>query len=152
MAEEKNMEIAEPKPLTYLCRFDEDGRRGETRLGCEYTDEQKEAMIADGFVEILENDWNYYVGNRGAGDNGTGYIRDTKTGKPVSAPAHMPTTEEKLAQLNYQYAAEKSRLKDYWENADMMEDNETKEELREELQELEDWYAEEYEEIMGGEE
>ena len=134
----------------YLCLFDTDGRRGATYLSCEYSDEQKAEMFADGFVEISQEDWEYYVGNHGAGDNGTGYIRDAETGKPVSAPAHVPTTEEKLTQLNAQYAAEKSRLKDYWENADMMEDNETKEELREELQELEDWYAEEYAEIMGG--
>lgn len=138
--------------MLYLCRFDQNGKRGETRLACEYTEEQKAEMIADGFVEISQEDWEYYVGNHGAGDNSTGYIRDTATGKPVSAPPHVPTTEEKLAALNAEYAAEKSRLKDYMLNADLMSDNETKAELQEEYTELEAWYEEKYEEIMGGDE
>ena len=142
----------EEKTMTYLCRFDADGRRGETRLSIDYTDEQKEEMLKNGFVEIDEEDWNYYVGNHGAGDNGTGYIRDAETGKPVSAPPHVPTTEEKLAALNAEYTAEKSRLKDYMLNADLMSDDETKAELQEEYTELEAWYEEKYKEIMGGEE
>ena len=49
---------------TYLCKFDLNGFRRETYLSCEYTDEQKAEMIAQGFVEIDEDEWNYYVGNK----------------------------------------------------------------------------------------
>lgn len=146
MMEEKELQIVETKPLTYLCKFDETGRRGETRLACEYTDEQKEAMIADGFVEISQEDWELYCE-----DGGNKYIRGAD-GKPTLAPSHVPTIEEKLAALNREYAAEKSRLKDYMLNADLMADDETKAELQEEYTELEAWYDEEYKEIMGGEE
>ena len=130
----------------YLCKFDSDGRRHETYPSCEYTNEQKEAMIADGFVEISEADWELYCE-----DGGNKYIRG-EDGKPTLAPPHVPTTEEKLAALNAEYAAEKSRLKDYMLNADLMADDETKAELQEEYTELEAWYEEKYKEIMGGEE
>ena len=142
--------IVEPKPLTYLCRFDENGRRGETHLSVDYTDEQKEAMIADGFVEITPEEWEYYVGNKGTGDNGTGYIRDSQTGKPVSAPEHIPTKAEKLASLEFEYKSEKSKLEGYFTTALLMGDTETQDELKEELQELEGWYTEEQESINGG--
>lgn len=74
------------KPMSYLCKFDSEGNRTETFLGCEYSNEQKAEMLSNGYVEISEEEWNYYVGNNGQGDNGTGYIRDVVTGKPVSAP------------------------------------------------------------------
>ena len=148
--EEKELPIVETKPLTYLCKFDENGRRGETRLACEYTEEQKEEMIADGFVEISENDWNYYVGNRGAGDNGTGYIRDTKTGRPVSAPAHIPTKAELLAQLESQYKADKSELTAYFAEAMLSGNEDVIAELKEEMSELEADYEAERQEILEG--
>ena len=96
------------KEQKYLCVFDENGRRGETYLSCEYSDTEKQKMLEAGFVEITQEEWEYYVGNKGAGDNGTGYIRG-KDGKPVSAPAHVPTKEEKLAQLDAQYDADKAQ-------------------------------------------
>lgn len=131
----------------FLCRFDEKGYRGETRLSCEYTDEQKTQMIADGFVEITEDEWSYYVGNKGNGDNGTGYIR--VDGKPVSAPPYVPTKEEKLARLEYEYQQEKAKLEGYFNTALLMDDTETQDELKEELADLEAWYAEEKAEIEG---
>ena len=134
----------------YLCKFDEKGYRHETYLSCEYSEEQKAEKIANGFVEISEEDWNYYVGNKGMGDNGTGYIRDAKTGKPISAPAYVPSTEEKLARLEYDYAAEKARLREYMSTAELMQDDETKAELQAECAELEAWYTEEYDKIIQG--
>ena len=52
-------------------------------------------------MEISDEDYQHYVGNRGTGDNGTGYIRDPKTGKPVSAPPAPPVepTEEQSAEV-----------------------------------------------------
>ena len=131
----------------YLCKFDEQGYRQETYLSCEYNDEQKTKMIEDGYVEITQDEWEYYVGNKGEGDNGTGYIR--VDGKPVSAPPYVPTKEEKLAELESEYQQEKAKLEGYFSTALLMDDTETQDELKAELSELETWYAEEKAEIEG---
>ena len=78
---------------TYLCKFDTEGNRGETHATAGMRDEEKSAYLASGFVEIPESEWLYYIGGVGNGDNGTGYIRDPKTGKPVSAPPAPPVEE-----------------------------------------------------------
>lgn len=148
MAEVKTLELNIPKPLTYLCKFDEQGRRGETRLSVDYTDEQKKEMIADGFVEIDEDEWSYYVGNHGMGDNGTGYIR--VDGKPVSAPPYAPSKAEKLASLEAEYKEEKAKLEGYFTIALLMDDTDTQAELKEELADLDSWYQEEYEATNNG--
>ena len=79
----------------YLAKFDANGRRETTVVrGMHYvTDEERQKYINDGYIPISEEDYQCYVGNRGVGDNGTGYIRDIKTGKPVSAPP-APLAEE----------------------------------------------------------
>lgn len=71
-----------------LSKFDKNGNRmGTVILNIHYaTDEERQKYINDGYIPISDEDYQHYIGNRGAGDNGTGYIRDTKTGKPVSAP------------------------------------------------------------------
>lgn len=78
-----------------LSKFDKNGNRMETViLNIHYaTDEERQKYINDGYIPISDEDYQHYIGNRGAGDNGTGYIRDTKTGKPVSAPP-APAVEE----------------------------------------------------------
>ena len=86
----------------YLCKFDAAGRRTSTiPVDITMTDEQIAQYIADGYIKIAADEWAYYVGNRGTGDNGTGYIRDHKTGKPVSAPPAPPVepTEEQAAEV-----------------------------------------------------
>ena len=74
--------------MEYLAKFDDTGRR--TAAVCEgvhyQTDEEKKVYLDEGYIPITEEDYHYYAGNRGGGDNGTGYIRDVATGKPVSAP------------------------------------------------------------------
>jgi len=76
---------------------------------------------ADGYIQINVEDWNTYMGNNGWGDNGTGYIRDPKTGKPVSAPPappieaepqEPPVDEERLAAFEAM-AAQEARLVAY---------------------------------------
>ena len=106
-------------------------------------------MIEDGYVEITQDEWEYYVGNMGEGDNGTGYIRDPKTGKPISAPPYVPTKEEKLSQLENEYKQEKAKLEGYFSAALLMDDTETQEELKSEMAELADWYEEEKKSIEG---
>jgi hypothetical protein len=126
---------------TYLCKFDLQGRRTETLLSCDFNEEQKAEKIAEGYIEISEEDWNYYVGNNGNGANGTGYIRGAD-GKPVDAPAYVPSKEEKLAALDSQYDADKAELTKYYTDALLADDTETQEELKAELQELDADYAE----------
>lgn len=82
--------------MAYLAKFDASG-------ACRaiYLAGTKSAGEAAGCVEISDEEWAYYIGNRGQGDNGTGYIRDPKTGKPVSAPPAPPveTAEEPTANV-----------------------------------------------------
>lgn len=75
--------------MAYLARFDDGG-------ACRaiYLAGTKSAEEAAGCVEISDEEWAYYIGNRGMGDNGTGYIRDPKTGKPVSAPPAPAVAED----------------------------------------------------------
>lgn len=131
----------------YLCLFNSEGRRGETYLSCEYSESEKQKMLEAGFVEISEEDWNYYVGNRGMGDNGTGYIR--VDGKPVSAPAHVPSKAEKLMGLEAQYEADKKALKDYLMDAIIADDTDAVEDIKAEMAEVEAGYLEKREELEG---
>lgn len=145
--EEKELPIVETKPLTYLCKFDENGRRGETRLSVEYTDEQKANMLKNGFIEISEEDWNYYVGNKGMGDNGAGYVRDAKTGKPVSAPPYIPSKAEKIVRLEAQYNTQKEEVKGYLLEAILLDDTDTISELKQEMAGVEADYQAKREEL-----
>ena len=99
--------------MAYLARFDERGLcRGIYLSGTKSAEELADCM------EISDEDYQHYVGNRGTGDNGTGYIRDPKTGKPVSAPPappveaelqEPPVDEERLAAFEAM-AAQEARL------------------------------------------
>jgi hypothetical protein len=74
--------------MEYLAKFDAVGHRETTVVsGVHYTtDEERQKYLDDDYIPISEEDYQTYIGNCGLGDNGTGYIRDPKTGKPVSAP------------------------------------------------------------------
>ena len=95
-----------------LSKFDACGVRVSTVLsGVHYTDEgERKKYLDEGYIPISDEDYQHYIGNRGAGDNGTGYIRDPKMGKPVSAPAYTPTQEERANQLAVSYAARVQEL------------------------------------------
>lgn len=97
-------------------------------------------MKADGYIEISKEDWEYYIGLRGSGDNDTGYIRDPKTGKPVSAPAYVPTVGEKVEALDNQYAADKKVLANYYLDAALAGDTDTQNALRDEMTALNEQY------------
>ena len=103
----------------YLAKFDANGHRGETFPidGTISADEIK-SYKSQGYVVISAEDWGYYVGAHGTGDNGTGYIRDTQTGKPACAPPAPPASvveeeppvdEERLAAFEAM-AAQEARL------------------------------------------
>ena len=82
--------------MQYLVKFNAAGKRETTLVQGihDNTEEEQQVYIKDGYTLISDEDYQYYIGNRGAGDNGTGYIRDPKTGKPVSAPPAPPVEEE----------------------------------------------------------
>ena len=96
----------------YLTKFDASGHRETTVVsGIHYaTDEERQKYINGGYIPISDEDYQHYIGNRGVGDNGTGYIRDSQTGKPVSAPAYTPTQEDHANQLAASYAARVQEL------------------------------------------
>ena len=86
----------------YLVKFDANGNRGATiPIDGTISDDEIKSYESQGYVIISAEDWGYYVGAHGTGDNGTGYVRDPKTGKPVSAPPAPPVeaTEEPTANV-----------------------------------------------------
>ena len=97
-------------------------------------------MKAAGYIEISKEDWEYYIGVHGNGDNGTGYIRDPKTGKPVSAPPYVPTMAEKVAALDSQYAADKKTRASYYLDAALTGDTDVQDALRAEMAALNEQY------------
>ena len=134
----------------YLAKFDENGNRTETYIAAEYTDEQKSQMYADGFVDLSEEDWNYYVGNRGTGNNGTGYIRDAVTGKPVSAPpAPEPSVASKIDQLSADYKKARFELGTYYMEAVLNGDVDTQKEIKAELNSMKAQFDTDVAELIG---
>lgn len=134
---------------TYLCKFDSVGHRTETLLSCEFTKEEKAEKLKQGYIEIDEDEWLYYVGNKGQGKNGTGYIRGAD-GKPTDAPAYVPTKEEKIAALDVQYDNDKIVLSKYFTEAALSGDTALQEELRQELDDLNTKYTTKRKEIEEG--
>lgn len=121
----------------YLCKFDESGKRTATVVeGVHFTTKkEKKSYIDQGYIETSSEDYAYYVGNKGTGKNGTGYVRGSD-GKPTDAPAHVPSTDEKKQAIIAQYEADKEELKSQYADAMMMDDAELAAELKEELNEL----------------
>ena len=81
-----------------LAKFDAQGRRLATVLsGIHYiTDEGRQKYIDDGYIPISDEHYQYYIGSRGIGDNGTGYIHDKETGKPISAPPTLAAEPQEM--------------------------------------------------------
>lgn len=90
----------------YLIKFDAtSGARGETYpVDVTMTDARISEMVAAGYTLVDDADYQYYIGNRGRGDNDQGYVRGNE-GKPVSAPAYVPSKEEQANTLAATYAA-----------------------------------------------
>ena len=138
--------------MTYLCKFNSDGKRIATVVeGVHYkTEAEKAKYIADGYIETSEEDYQYYVGNKGNGANGTGYVRG-KDGKPTDAPAYTPSTDEKIAALDAQYNADKSNLLNAYQTALVYGDTNRMEQIKSDLVALDDKYDADYEAIVGEE-
>ena len=76
--------------MIYLIKFEEDGRRGDTYVKEEKTQQQIDELLSQGFVEVQETEYQLLLGNI----DGNEYIRDPQTGelKPYVPP--QPTAEE----------------------------------------------------------
>lgn len=139
--------------MKFMSLFDASTGVRVTSVPCDtdMTDEKKAALEAEGYVEIDEEEWNYYVGNKGMGANGTGYVRDMTTGKPVDAPAVVVTDEEKkaraLSELDTQYTADKAELSTQYLDAAMSGDTDTMTAIKSELAMLNEKYDADYAEL-----
>lgn len=123
--------------MKYLSKFDSNGKRIVSYpLDVSMSSETIESMKSDGYIEIDEDDWNYYVGNYGVGKNGTGYVRDAKTGKPVDAPAYIPTVEEKMAEIKSNYESQIDALKESLATATLSGNDELVADLKAEYAEV----------------
>lgn len=123
--------------MKYLSKFDAEGKRiSSYPLDVLMTAETIESMKSEGFIEISEEDWNYYIGNYGMGKNGTGYVRDAKTGKPVDAPAYVPTVGEKMSEIKTNYESQIDALKGSLATATLAGDDDLVADLKAEYAEL----------------
>ena len=122
------------EPLIYLSKFNSTGHRTvSVPVDVTLSDARKAELLAEGYIEISKEDWEYYIGVHGNGDNGTGYIRDPKTGKPISAPAYVPTVAEKVAALDNQYETDKKTLASYYLDAALTGDTDVQDALKAEM-------------------
>ena len=136
--------------MNYLTKFGSDGKRITSYpLDNSIDNKKREELIADGYVEISEEEWSFYVGNKGQGKNSTGYIRGAD-GKPTDAPAYVPTKEEKLSQLDAQYDADKDVLAKYYLDAVLSGNIDLQDELKAELDALNTQYEAARKEIEEG--
>ena len=134
--------------MYYLCKFDETGKR-EASIPSTMIDRYggEEKLTREGYIKITTDDYQYYVGNKGAGDNGTGYIRDTETGKPVSASARVITLEERVNALKAEYENNIKAIDEAIQIAKNNNDTEYGAELQQERQNTLDEYATKLEEL-----
>lgn len=134
--------------ITYFCKFNTKGER-EASVPSTMVDNYggKEKLINDGYIEISDEDYQYYVGNKGQGDNGTGYIRDSTTGKPISAPARVITLEEQANALKSEYEANIKAIDEAIQIAKNNNDTVYVTELQQERQNTLDEYATKLEEL-----
>ena len=115
--------------------------------------EVKAEMLANGCFEISDTEHDYYVGNMGAGDNGTGYVRDAVTGKPVSAPpAPKPSKAQRIAQLEKDFESARFTISTYYMEAVLDGNVEVQKDLQTELSELKEQFESDVAAIMSEEE
>lgn len=125
----------------YLCKFDNDGKRTATVVdGVHFsTAAEKQKYLDDGYIETSDEDYAYYVGNRGNGANGTGYVRGVD-GRPTDAPAIVVTTEQKQASIAADYELQIAELKDALATATLAGDESLIAELKSEYADVKSEY------------
>ena len=125
--------------MEYLSKFDDSGRReGTVTQGLHYsTAEERQAYIDKGYIPTSKEDWLLYC---------KGYIRDTKTGKPVKKKI---SDSQKLLRLKSEYASAIQDIKDAMITALLNNDTELQNELKEEYNDLLAEYQTELKEVTG---
>ena len=134
--------------MYYLCKFNNNGQREASipsTMVANYGGEKK--LTAEGYIKVSTEDYQYYVGNKGSGANGTGYIRDNQTGKPVNAPARIITLAEKANTLKFEYEANIKAIDEAIQIAKNNNDAEYVAELQQERQKTLENYATKLEEL-----
>lgn len=132
----------------YLMKFDEEGKKiAAVPLALADDWGGVEKLKNEGYIEVSDEDWNCYTGNCGDGDNDTGYIRDSITGKPISAPARVITLEEQANALKAEYEANVKAIDEAIQIAKNNNDDEYVSELQQERQNILDEYAKKLEEL-----
>ena len=135
----------------YLSKFDENGKRiSSIPMDITLTEERKNELLNDGYIIITQEEWEYYTDNRGMGENGTGYIRDPKTGKPVSAPPIVYTKSELANMAQGMYQSRVEDIDNQIIKATVKQDTELVQELTEEKQMWEQRYGEVLDAIENG--
>ena len=138
----------------YLGKFNEQGKpEGFMLEGVNYkTVEEKEDYLSKGWVQLTQEEWEYYTNNKGYGDNGTGYIRDPRTGKPVSAPP-ITYTKEELANMAFNscQSAISSREDQIVKATALGGQDDYIAELRQEIADIEAMYGSDLDKIESGE-
>lgn len=132
----------------YLIKFDEEGKKISAVpliLADDWGGVEK--LKNEGYIEVSDEDWNYYTGNCGDGDNDTGYIRNSITGKPISAPARVITLEERVNALKAEYENNIKAIDEAIQIAKNNNDTEYVAELQQERQNTLDEYATKLEEL-----
>lgn len=83
--------------MTYLIKFDENGRRSETYVAEEKTIEQVQELLDKGFEVVEEDIYQILLGNI----DGNEHIKNLQTGKfeVYVPPVYVPTEAEIQAQL-----------------------------------------------------
>ena len=132
----------------YLCKFDVDGRRTATVVeGVHYTTEkEKKKYLDEGYIETSAEDYAYYVGNKGTGANGAGYIRGAD-GKPTDAPAYTPSVDEKKQAIIAQYESDKAELQKQLMDAIMYDDAALQAEIREDMAAVDEQFDKDIKEL-----
>ena len=140
--------------MEYLILFNEAGHRKETVAEKIHykTEEQRQSYIDNGFVPVTEEEYAYYVGNKGMGEHGTGYIRDTETGKPISAPPHVPSKDEQAQVLYNACQSDLRQIDAQIVSAVAMGDDELAVDLRKDRAERIEQYQHDLAELEGGDE
>jgi len=132
----------------YLCKFDGEGKRVATVVdGIHFKNKkEKQAYIDQGYIETSAEDYAYYVGNKGTGKNGAGYVRGSD-GKPTDAPPYVPSKTEKRQAIISQYEADKNKLTNYFNVANLRNDDELVAELQTEMIALDAKFAKDMKEL-----
>ena len=133
----------------FISKFDDSGKRIGTLIsGIQFhTEEEKQKYLDEGYIEHSKEDWKLYIDLSG-GDNGTGYIRDLETGKPVSAPPRIISKSEKSSVLKNEYSSELEEIKKAMLTAILNDDSELQNDLKNEFAELTAEYKSKLEEVI----